>query len=62
MEHIYELFMRNSQGAITCTKHHKKQEVRDEIRTWDAKGMTAQVFLHTEQCATEIYNGPALKF
>ena len=54
----YTLIMLNSQGASEETKHTTKTMVRRQIRTWDAKDMTARVYAAAEL----IYEGSALGF
>jgi hypothetical protein len=60
IEMTYTLIMINKQGASeeTCN-HASKADVRRQIRTWDAKGMTARV------CTSDgdfVYEGSALSF
>jgi hypothetical protein len=59
-EMTYTLIMINEQGASEETRNHStKADVRREIRTWDAKAMTARVYTSDGEC---IYDGPALSF
>lgn len=56
----YTLILINKQGASAETINHTtKADVRREIRTWDAKGMTARVYTSDGEC---IYDGSALSF
>ena len=56
----YTLIMINNQGASDETRNHAtKAAVRREIRTWNAKGMTARVYTSDGDC---IYDGSALSF
>lgn len=56
----YTLIMLNSQGASEETRNHAtKADVRRQIRTWQAKGMTARVFTSDGE---DIYDGSALSF
>ena len=56
----YTLVMLNSQGASESTYYlPSKAAVREQIRTWDAKGMTARVWTSDGQ---SIWDGPALSF
>lgn len=56
----YTLIMINKQGASEQTREHaSKTDVRRQIRTWDAKDMTARVYTSDGEC---IYDGSALSF
>lgn len=56
----YTLIMINAQGASEETRNHaSKAEVRRQIRTWDAKDMTARVYTNDGAC---IWDGSALSF
>ena len=56
----YTLIMLNKQGAAEKTREHaSKADVRRQIRTWEAKGMTARVYTSDGEC---IYDGSALSF
>lgn len=56
----YTLIMINKQGASEDMGNHtSKADVRRAIRIWDAKGMTARVYMSDGEC---IYDGPALSF
>ncbi len=56
----YTLIVINKQGASEETRNHtSKSSVRREIRTWNAKGMTARVYTSYGEC---IYDGSALSF
>ncbi len=58
MSKQYELIMMNKQGGSDLTYHKTVAEVRDWIRRWDARAMTARVFLDGKV----IYEGRALSF
>ena len=55
----YTLTMRNEQGATEVTKHNTKAAVRAQIRTWDARNMTATV---RDEKTKETYEGSALGY
>jgi hypothetical protein len=56
----YTLIMINEQGASEETRYLiSKADVRRQIRTWDAKGMTARVYTSDGEC---VYDGSALSF
>jgi hypothetical protein len=60
MKNTYTLIMFNKQGASEETNDlPSKSAVRRVIRTWDAKGMTARVYITGGAC---IYDGSALSF
>jgi hypothetical protein len=56
----YRLWMSNTQGATEETSHHTKARTREQIRTWDARNMTATVV--DAQSGETIYEGSALGF
>ncbi len=58
MEATYTLIMLNAQGASEETGHDTKAAVRRQIRTWEARKMTARVIVD----GFTVYDGPALKF
>ena len=53
------LIMINKQGASQETDHNNQSAIRRQIRTWQARGMTARVFDDNGEC---IYDGPALSY
>lgn len=58
MTKTYTLIMLNQQGASEQTEHATKAAVRKQIRTWDARHMTARVL----RDGRAIYQGRALRF
>ncbi len=54
----YTLVMIGDGGATEQTSHSTKAGVRAQIRTWDARGMSASV----SDEGKEIYSGSALSF
>lgn len=59
--HTYTLIMLNAQGASEQTIDiYSKAQVRRTIRQWDAKSMTARVYVDSD--SAPIYDGPALGF
>ena len=55
---MYELIISNDQGATETTNHRSKASVRRQIRTWQARDMTAKVYVGS----TAVYSGRALSF
>jgi hypothetical protein len=56
----YTLIVINKQGASDQTSNlPTKAAVRREIRTWDAKDLTARVYTSDGAC---VYDGSALSF